>query len=127
MSTIKRLGIPESRIKSVVYNVPEWKHGFTTAIFYYNLNFFHFSSAPTVKSKEKKKPFTAGGTIMTPGSFITTKIRTETRASSEGATLSTVGRGGTSISIIFTLPGYLREIYRSLAPDPGLTPHLRYR
>ncbi len=31
-STIKRLGIPENRIKSVVYNVPEWKHGFTTAI-----------------------------------------------------------------------------------------------
>ena len=31
-STIKRLGIPESRIKQIVYNVPEWKHGFTTAI-----------------------------------------------------------------------------------------------
>ena len=32
LDTIARFKVPESRIRSVVYNVPEWKHGFTTAI-----------------------------------------------------------------------------------------------
>lgn len=32
LSTIKRLNIPDSDIKSVVYNVSDWKYGFSTAI-----------------------------------------------------------------------------------------------
>lgn len=32
LETIEHLKIPDSQIKSIVYNVPEWKHGFTTAI-----------------------------------------------------------------------------------------------
>ena len=36
-STIKRLGILENRIRSVVYNVPEWKFGFSSVVDAYQI------------------------------------------------------------------------------------------